>query len=701
MADTRISDLPPASAVQNTDLFVIVQDGVTKKASGAIVKPGTQGPQGDVGPAGPTGPQGIQGPPGIQGLTGPVGPIGPQGNPGVAGPIGPVGPQGGTGPQGPAGSANYYSGTVYPYDINANIPSNAPEGTTYVQYNSTYRAQIIWVKGTGPVLNSGSWNYEPLNVAAVPPGTFVHFDVLANGTNQTFTNAAFIGTYFTADQIALFKNGNLIEPTIDYSYNATTGTITVLADLKTGDSIDVAPSGGIQNGVGYVSLVNIQSANGITATNQGTVSQYDWLLGTNVTGIVKGNGTAFSAATAGTDYLAPPSGSAILKANAGGALANAVAGTDYIAPPTGTALLKANSGGALANAVAGTDYIAPPSGSAILKANAGGALANAVAGTDYLAPPSGATLLKGGNGGALQNAIAGTDYSLPILANSTTITSLVAGANVTFSITGGALTIASTGGGGGGGSGTVTSVSVASANGFAGTVANATTTPAITLTTSIGSVGAPVLLQGNGTAIQGLATTTGIIAGAISGSSLVARGSTSGTVTISAPAIAGTQSYTLPTAVPTVNNQILVSSTAGVMSWTSTLNGTSLVLAGSTSGSITFAAPAVAGTQSYTLPTAVPTINGQVLSSTTAGVMSWITPSGGGGTTVNYYSGQADASSPAILTDTMINALIPAGTVTRSGDQFMDYSTRANNVNPIYLNVNGTWRQLMTAYGGA
>lgn len=81
---------------------------------------------------------------------------------------------------------------------------------------------------------------------------------------------------------------------------------------------------------------------------------------TSITGIIKGNGTsAFTAATAGTDYLAPPSGTALLKANSGGALANAVAGTDYLAPPSGTALLKANSGGALANASAGTDYVAP------------------------------------------------------------------------------------------------------------------------------------------------------------------------------------------------------------------------------------------------------------------------------------------------------------------------------------------------------
>lgn len=57
-------------------------------------------------------------------------------------------------------------------------------------------------------------------------------------------------------------------------------------------------------------------------------------------------------------------------------------------------------------------------------------------------------------------------------------------------------------GGGGGGSGTVTSVSVISTNGFAGTVATATTTPAITLSTSITGI-----LSGNGTAIS--AATTG------------------------------------------------------------------------------------------------------------------------------------------------------------------------------------------------
>lgn len=84
-----------------------------------------------------------------------------------------------------------------------------------------------------------------------------------------------------------------------------------------------------------------------------------------------------------------------------------------------------------------------------------------------------------------------------IVADSTTDTlTLVAGTNITITTdpTTDALTINSSGGGG---SGTVTSVSVVTANGFAGSVATATTTPAITLSTSVTGV-----LKGNGTAIS-------------------------------------------------------------------------------------------------------------------------------------------------------------------------------------------------------
>ena len=57
-------------------------------------------------------------------------------------------------------------------------------------------------------------------------------------------------------------------------------------------------------------------------------------------------------------------------------------------------------------------------------------------------------------------------------------------------------------------SGTVTTLSVVSANGFTGTVANPTSTPAITLTTSISG-----MLKGNGTAISAATSGTDFSAG--------------------------------------------------------------------------------------------------------------------------------------------------------------------------------------------
>jgi hypothetical protein len=96
-------------------------------------------------------------------------------------------------------------------------------------------------------------------------------------------------------------------------------------------------------------------------------------------------------------------------------------------------------------------------------------------------------------GGTLAVANGGTGTSTP---------SLVAGTNVTITGTWPNQTINSSGGGGGG-SGTVTSVSVLTANGFAGTVANPTTTPAITITTGVSG-----LLKGNGTAVSAASSGT-------------------------------------------------------------------------------------------------------------------------------------------------------------------------------------------------
>ena len=85
--------------------------------------------------------------------------------------------------------------------------------------------------------------------------------------------------------------------------------------------------------------LNNDKIEGITSSVDNEIALWSSTTGkvlkrATVTGVLKATSGVLASATAGTDYLAPPSGTAILKANSGGALANAVAGTDYASPAT-------------------------------------------------------------------------------------------------------------------------------------------------------------------------------------------------------------------------------------------------------------------------------------------------------------------------------------------------------------------------------
>lgn len=58
-------------------------------------------------------------------------------------------------------------------------------------------------------------------------------------------------------------------------------------------------------GGGTVSSVSVVSANGLAGTVATATTTPAITLSTSITGVLKGNGTAISAATAGTDYIAP------------------------------------------------------------------------------------------------------------------------------------------------------------------------------------------------------------------------------------------------------------------------------------------------------------------------------------------------------------------------------------------------------------
>jgi hypothetical protein len=169
----------------------------------------------------------------------------------------------------------------------------------------------------------------------------------------------------------------------------------------------------------------------VTTTTQIPTTTLDWQVvandggvvgagsSTNITGIIKGNGTTFSAAKSGTDYAAPTAGSYLLKGNGSGGFSDA--SNDYQvklvnAIGSGQNIKTINN-----QAILGTGDItiatAVSSGGAtnisgLLKGN-GSTLGVANVSVDYAPATSGTSILKGNGSGGFSAATAGTDYVIP------------------------------------------------------------------------------------------------------------------------------------------------------------------------------------------------------------------------------------------------------------------------------------------------
>jgi trimeric autotransporter adhesin len=102
---------------------------------------------------------------------------------------------------------------------------------------------------------------------------------------------------------------------------------------------------------GTVTAVSVVSANGLAGTVATATTTPAITLSTTITGLLKGNGTAISAATSGTDYAPATSGTSILYGNGSGGFSNVTIGTG-VAFAGGT--LSATGSGGTVTSVTGT-----------------------------------------------------------------------------------------------------------------------------------------------------------------------------------------------------------------------------------------------------------------------------------------------------------------------------------------------------------
>ena len=102
---------------------------------------------------------------------------------------------------------------------------------------------------------------------------------------------------------------------------------------------------------GSVTSVSVVSANGLAGTVATATTTPAITLSTTITGLLKGNGTAISAAASGTDYAPATSGTSILYGNGSGGFSNVTIGTG-VAFAGGT--LSATGSGGTVTSVTGT-----------------------------------------------------------------------------------------------------------------------------------------------------------------------------------------------------------------------------------------------------------------------------------------------------------------------------------------------------------
>jgi len=224
--------------------------------------------------------------------------------------------------------------------------------TPTVQASNSAGLSLKNASGTTQInMGAGGGDNVSINVSTNLNGANAQIDISPTGTGHVHIKPSGTGSIEiaptnvgTIDNMTIGatapKNGSFVDLSVTgtLSFDAAQGTAgQVLTSAGTG----ATPTWATPT-TGTVTAVSVVSANGLAGTSSGGATPA-LTLSTTVTGLLKGNGTAISAATSGTDYAPATSGTSILYGNGSGGFNNVTIGTG-VAFTAGT-LSATGSGG--------------------------------------------------------------------------------------------------------------------------------------------------------------------------------------------------------------------------------------------------------------------------------------------------------------------------------------------------------------------
>jgi hypothetical protein len=199
------------------------------------------------------------------------------------------------------GGNGYWKNTDLTAGTGISISESVNGVLTVTNTSPSSGGTVTSVTGTSPVVSSGG------NTPAIsmPAATTSVSGYLTSTDWTTFNNKSNTnGTVTSVAAITLGTTGT------DLSSTVANGTTTPVITLQV-PTASAANRGALSaadwttfNNKGSVTAVSVVSANGFTGTSSGGATPA-LTLTTSITGMLKGNGAAISAGTAGTDFVAP------------------------------------------------------------------------------------------------------------------------------------------------------------------------------------------------------------------------------------------------------------------------------------------------------------------------------------------------------------------------------------------------------------